>query len=237
MKNFTFFILLVLTTFSFNAIAQSTTNDEDKLTEKVQKVFELAQKGYDNLDANALIMAAKILINHPDIKVIQIENEEKNITLPNGEEIERHNLFDAATLLMDAKKIAPVDAWIIKKRIAYWEARVAPVPMNYVGTGIYVIPSGGGDIHVKNYLIYSQNSKTIDTKFKKDKKVTLSVRIGDNLKLRVFDDTEKKEIGKSESIGDAQLVSFVPKSDGVYKITIENTANRPNDCYLMIEQK
>ena len=217
--------------FTYQATAQ-TDEEADKLITKVKKVFELAQKGYDDLDANSLITAARILINNPEIaqfKAIQVNDS----SIPTQEEgLERHNFFDAATLLMDAEKIAPVDAWLIRKRITYWNKQVKVVPMN-TSKSIY----NGGGIQVKNYLVYSKNSKTIDAEFEKNKKVTLSVRVGDQLRLKVFDSTNKKDVGKSQTIGDAQLVSFIPKSDGVYKITIENTASRPNDCYLMIEQR
>jgi hypothetical protein len=46
-----------------------------------------------------------------------------------------------------------------------------------------------------------------------------------------------KSVGKSNFIGDTRLVSFVSESEGSYKITIENTAEKANDCYLMVETK
>lgn len=203
----------------------------DKLTTQstIQQVFELAKAGYDNMDANALIKAAKILIDNPEIRVIRTEMETDEYEPSQDESIlESHNFFNPTELLEDAKKFAPYDAKVLHWRIKQLEKRLKDyreMSLNY------------NKIKVKNYLVYGNNSKTISMDFDKDKKISMSVRIGNDLQLKVLDTTLRKAVGTSKFIGDARLLTFTAESDGSYKITIENTSEKANDCYLMIETK
>ncbi|MFK7949075.1 MAG: hypothetical protein AB8G11_15910 [Saprospiraceae bacterium] len=203
----------------------------DKLTTQsiIKEVFELAKAGYDNMDAKSLIKAAKILIDNPEVRVIKTQEEIDEYEPSQDESIlESHNFFNPSELLADAKKFAPYDAKILHWRIEQLEKRLKgyrEMSLNY------------NKIKVKNYLVYGNNSKTILMNFDKNKKISMSVRIGNNLQLKVLDTTLKKAVGTSKFIGDARLLTFTAQSDGNYKITIENTSDKANDCYLMIETK
>jgi hypothetical protein len=215
---------LIFMCFAF----QSPTNNLE--TQNVIKtVFELAKVGYDNLDAKSLVKAAKILIENPEVQQIKSKLEINEYKPSKDESIlEQYNFFNPIELLANAKKIAPFDAKILRWRIEQLEKKLPDyneMSLNF------------NDIKVKNYLIYGNNSKTIALKFNKNKQVNLSVRIGNDLKLYVLDATLDKSVGKSNFIGDTRLVSFVSESEGSYKITIENTAEKANDCYLMVETK
>ena len=203
--------------------------DHDKLKTRgtIKQVFELAKEGYDNMDSKPLIKAAKMLIDNPEVQIIKSQDETDEYEPSQDESVlESHNFFNPKELLDDAKKFAPFDAKILHWRIEQLEKRLKDyreMSLKY------------NKIKVKNYLVYGNNSKTISMKFNKDEKVNMSVRIGNNLRLRVLDATLKKSVGKSKFIGDARLLTFTSESDGSYKITIENTSDKANDCYLMIE--
>ena len=215
---------LIFTCFAFQA-----PNNKSETPNIIKAVFELANAGYDNLDAKSLVKAAKILIENPEIQQIR-SNKEINEYEPSKEEsiLEQYNFFNPIELLQNARKIAPFDAKVLRWRIGQLEKKLPDykeMSLNF------------NDIKVKNYLVYGNNSKTIALKFNKNKQVNLSVRVGNDLKLYVLDATLKKSVGKSNFIGDTRLVSFVSESEGSYKITIENTAEKANDCYLMVETK
>lgn len=220
------YLLLSLILICFAFQTPKTTSETPNI---IQTVFELAKAGYDNLDAKSLVKAAKILIENPEIQQIK-SNLELNAFEPSKEEaiLEQYNFFNPIELLQNAKKIAPFDAKLLRWRIEQLEEKLP----DYKAMSLNF-----NDIKVKNYLVYGNNSKTIALKFGKNKQVNLSVRIGNDLKLYVLDTTLEKTVGNSKFIGDARLLSFVAESDGNYKITIENTAEKANDCYLMVETK
>lgn len=221
MKRYLFLLILLPCT------AFQPQSDTDETQATIKSVFELAKKGYDDLDAKSLVKAAKILIDNPEIQQVKSKEVTDNYEPSEAEAIlEQYNFFDPVELLQNAKKFAPFDARILHWRIDQLEKKLPDYE---------VMSLNFNEIKVKNYLVYANNSKTISLKLIKNRKVNLSVRIGNKLNLRVKDATLKKSVGKSKFIGDARLVSFTAESNGIYKITIENTADKANDCYLMIE--
>ena len=223
--------ILFLITLSCMAFQPRFTVENDKLTTQsiIQQVFELAKTGYDNMDAKSLIKAAKILIDNPEIRVIKSKDVTDEYKPSQNESVlESHNFFNPTELLEDAKRFAPYDAKLLHWRIEQLEKKLK----DYREMDISF-----NKIKVKNYLVYGNNSKTISMDFDKNKKISMSVRIGNDLQLKVLDTTLKKAVGTSKFIGDARLLSFTAESDGSYKITIENTSDKANDCYLMIETK
>ncbi len=193
----------------------------------IQEVFDLAKAGYDNLDPKALIKAAKILIENPEIQYVKIISQSNEYEPSEAEAIlEQHNFFDPIELLGNAKKFAPFDAKILHQRIEQLEKKLPTykeMSLNF------------NEIKVNNYTVFANNSKKIVLKFNKNKKISLSLHIGNGLKLSVVDATLKKNVGKSQAIGPQLLLSFMTETDGNYHIIIENTTEKPNDCYLMIE--
>jgi hypothetical protein len=223
MKHFsTFLFILCVPIFFTNK--QPVSNDLI-----IKEVFELAKTGYDNLDPISLIKAAKLLIENPQIQQIEAQNVSNNYEPSKAENIlEEHNFFNPKQLLDDADKLVPFDDKILKFRIKLLKKRI---PDYYAEMG-----EADADIQVKNYLVYGNNSKKIQLNIEEGKRITLSVRIGNDLGLTVLD-TKKKTVGKSQFIGDARLLKFTSNSTGKYEITIENKADEANDCYLMIETK
>ena len=195
----------------------------------IEKIFEYARIGYDELNAWELLKAANILIKNPqiqDFKMPVANNSDEN------EEIEFHkDFFDPEKILDDAKKMTPVDAKLLKFAIDKLEKDLP----NYREMEIELIEKGGV-IQVKNYMIGSKNSKTIKTKFSSNEKVTLSVRVGNDLRLSVFD-SEKQKVGSSKFIGDARMLSFTAEAEGEHQIKIENVSSQSHDCLLMIETR
>jgi hypothetical protein len=227
-------IYYVLFFFVLTAIqAEGQHNISTELIKKIEEVQEKAIKGYELRNSESLIKAASILIHNPEIQ--QFMGETAIDTIPNENsvtaEVERA-FFNPTQLLADAKSYRPVDARILKWRIHFLEKKLK----NYNKMSIEVKETGGG-IKVKNYLIYSKNSKTIATDFPKNKTITLSVRVGNDLRLSVWDKDKKKRIGKSEFIGNARIISFTTDDTSTYQIKIENVASKANDCLLMIETK
>lgn len=222
------FLLILLSMIAGQSTALAQEDLDAKTRKDIAKVFQLAKAGYEQLDPNELIMAAKILLKNPHIQQFSHRQIMDDMDLSQEEQLlETYDFFNPIQLLEDAKRLAPVNDRTTRWRIKLLERKLP----HYVEMG-----KKDGTIQVKNYLIYSNNSKTIDTKFEKNQRITLSVRIGDKLRLTVYDDNENS-VGTSKAIGDARLVSFTAESEGVYKIRIENTADKPNDCYLMIEKK
>ncbi len=223
MKQWTILAFTFLTTISL--FAQHKT--ADATVEHAKSVFALAKDGYDNLKPISLVKAAKILISNPQIGRFSAKG--KDAYAPNENEVilEHKDFFNVYQLLEDAKKMTAYDDKRMKRRIKRLEKRLP----KYQKMGQQF-----NEIRVKNYLIYGKNSKTIATNFDKNKRVTLSVRVGDQLRLFVLNNL-KKQVGKSLNIGDARLVKFKTGNNGKYNITIENTSDEPNDCFLMIETK
>lgn len=199
-----------------------------KTIKNAKIIFKLAKDGYDNLKPLLLVKAAKTLMDNPQIGNFY-HNEVMDQYEPNENEaiLEQKDFFNAAQLLIDAKKMTAFDDKRTHRKIQKLEKRMS----KYQKMG-----QAYNEIKVKNYLIYGKNSKTIATTFNKSKRVTLSVRVGDQLRLFVINNL-KKQIGKSRNIGDAQLIKFTAQANGNYSITIENTSEEPNDCFLMIETK
>lgn len=221
MKRYLFLLILL------PCVAFQSQPDKDETQVTIKTVFDLAKRGYDDLDARLLVKAAKILIENPEIQVMNgIEEGDEYEPSKSEAILEKYNFFDPKELLENAKKFAPFDARILHWRIEQLEKKLPDYE---------VMSLNFNEIKVKNYLVYANNSKTISLKINKNKKVNLSVRVGNNLNLKVKDATLNKTVGRSKFIGDARLVSFTAESNGDYKITIENTANKANDCYLMIE--
>lgn len=223
MKRTILFLIII------SCMAFQPQNDRLETQSTIKQVFELAKAGYDNMDAKSLIKAAKILIDNPEIRVIKTQDEVDEYEPSQDESVlDSHNFFNTTELLKDAKKFAPYDAKLLHWRIEQLKKRLK----DYKEMSLTY-----NKIKVKNYLVYGNNSKTISMEFDKNKKVSMSVRIGNDLQLKVSDTTAKKAVGKSKFIGDARLLSFTSESDGSYKITIENTSDKANDCYLMIETR
>ncbi len=202
------------------------------LMEKIKKVFAYGQEGYKNLDAKPLLKAAKILIKHPEIQQFSETGAVDGDMLEEEDGGDYKSFFNPEILIADAKGMVPVDAKILKWRIRQLEKKLP----NYKEMSLKM-KENGGDIQVKNYIIYSKNSKTISTSFKSNQKIILSVRVGNDLRLSVFDKKTKQRVGKSQFIGDARMVSFTAEAAAEYQIKIENVASQPNDCLLMIETK
>ena len=221
----TFFIAL-------NVSGQHTISED--LMKKMQKIYDYAQEGYQKRTTEPLLKAAEILLYNPEIRPFSEKNVKDSTTLENEEE--HFYYFNPRQLLSDAKKYRPVDARMLKWRIRFLEKRLKRWEkwqmMNPNGSD-----KANSDIQVKNYLIYSKNSKTIDSEFKKDQTITLSVRVGNDLRLTVWNTKTNTKVGKSEFIGDARLISFETESGGVYQIKIENVSAEANDCLLMIETR
>jgi len=222
MKNKFYYALILSLVWNVQAFAQHEV--PKPLMSKIEKVFALGQKGYKKMDAKPLMKAAKILIKNPTIQQFLDSTDIENI--------DYQSFFNPEKLLADAKKMAPVDAKFLKWRIKRLEKKLP----NYLEMSAQY-KRKGGDIQVKNYVIYSKNSKTIYTSFKSNQRIILSVRVGNDLRLSVVDKKTKKKVGKSQFIGGARMISFTAKKKGEYQIKIENVANQANDCLLMIETK
>lgn len=232
MKNQFCYVLLLMSLLSIQAFTPKH-DIPAPLVKKITKVFDLGRAGYKNLDAKKLVAAAKILIKNPEIQQFVDSLAIDEGSLKDGEQnLSYQNFFNPEKLLLDAEKLAPVDAKILKWRIKKLKEDLP----NYNEMSAQY-KEKGGDIQVKNYVIYSKNSKTIFTSFKGNKKIILSVRVGNDLRLSVLDKKTKKKVGKSTVIGDARMISFTAKPKGEYQIKIKNVANQPNDCLLMIETK
>lgn len=224
---------LILISLSTQMIfAQERTEKEitPETIKNIEKVFEYALKGYNELNGWHLARAAKVLIDNPHIQDFKKEGELEKDSLDINEY--HKDFFDPKKMLADASKMAPIDAkalhFFIKKqkdRIPDW----AIMSTNLAKTG--------GIIQVKNYMIASKNSKTIKTDFNSNQKVTLSVRVGNDLRLSVFDTAKRKKVGDSKFIGDARMLSFTTESEGEHQIKIENVSSQSNDCLLMIETR
>lgn len=223
MKNWTILAFILLAAAPL--LAQQKTSEET--VESAKSVFDLARDGYDNLKPLSLIKAAKILISNPQIGRFAAKGKDAYEPNENEAILEHKDFFNVYQLLEDARKMTAFDDKRMKRKIKRLEKRLP----KYQKMGQQF-----NEIRVKNYLIYGKNSKTIATNFDKNKRVTLSVRVGDQLRLFVLDNL-KKQVGKSLNIGDARLVKFKTDANGKYKITIENTSDEPNDCFLMIEMK
>lgn len=196
--------------------------------ENIEKIFAHAQKGYNDLDARQLYKAANLLIQNPQIQRFS-KNELNADTIPTEAE---KDFFDPQKIIEDALEIAAIDARLLRFQLQRLEEKMA----NYQKMELE-IKEAGGDIQVKNYLISSKKSRTITTNFEANKKITLSVRVGNDLRLGVTEAQSKKKVGTSQFIGDARMLTFTASADGAYQITIENVSNQSNDCLLMIETK
>lgn len=230
MKNQLCYTFLLLFFIQIGTNAQH--NVPEPLMEKIDKIFELGQKGYKKLDAKPLLKAAEILIKNPEIQQFSDSTIIDSAALNDDEYINYQAFFNPELLLADAKRMAPVDANRLKRKIARLEKKLP----NYREMSAQY-KEKGGDIKVKNYVIYSKNSKTISTSFEGNQKIILSVRVGNDLRLSVFDKKTKKKVGKSQVIDDARMISFTAKQKVEYQIKIENVASQPNDCLLIIETK
>lgn len=231
MKKQIYYVLFFFILIAIQAKGQHSISTE--LIKKIEEVHEKATKGYELRNSEALIKAASILINNPEIQ--QLMGEITIDTISEQEQVAtdvQHFFFNPTELLADAESYRPVDAHILKWRIRFLQKKLK----NYNKMSVEVKETGGG-IKVKNYLIYSKNSKTIATDFPENKTITLSVRVGNDLRLSVWDKDKKKRIGKSEFIGNARIISFKTDNSSTYQIKIENVASEANDCLLMIETK
>ncbi|MGB0862280.1 MAG: hypothetical protein ACPG19_07785 [Saprospiraceae bacterium] len=231
MKKQIYYALLLCVFAAFRAEGQHSIATE--LIKKIEEVQKKAAKGYELRNSEALIKAADILIRNPEIQ--QFEGEINTDTIQKEHQVAMNiepTFFNPTQLLADAEEYRPVDARILKWRIRFLEKKLK----NYTKMAVNIKELGGG-IKVKNYLVYSKNSKTIATNFPKNKTITLSVRVGNDLRLSVWDKDKKKRIGKSEFIGNARIISFTTSEAGIYQIKIENVATEANDCLLMIETK
>lgn len=224
MKQPVLFILLLF----WGSVSTAQVTTPPKTIKNAKTIFQLAKDGYDNLKPLLLVKAAKKLMDNPQIGNFY-HNEAMDQYEPNENEeiLDQKDFFNVAQLLIDAKKMTAFDDKRTHRKIKKLEQRMS----KYQKMG-----QAYNEIKVKNYLIYGKNSKTIATSFNKSKRVTLSVRVGDQLKLFVINNL-KKQVGKSKNIGDAQLIKFTAQANGNYHITIENTSEEPNDCFLMIETK
>ena len=141
------------------------------------------------------------------------------------------DFFDPEKILVDATKMTPIDAKLLKFTISKLKNKLPDYREMKTK-----LQEEGSVIQVKNYMIDSKNSRTIMTKFDSNQKVTLSVRVGNDLRLSVFD-AEKQKVGSSRFIGDARMISFTAAAEGEHHIKIENVSNHSNDCLLMIETR
>lgn len=216
------FVLFISPLMAQEAIPPATVKS-------IEKVFAHASVGYDELNAWELVKAANVLIKNPQIQDFKMPSTTTNDSLANDEF--HKDFFDPGKILADATKMTPVDAKLLKFAI---EKLQRDLP-DYREMEIKLFEEGSV-IQVKNYMIGSKNSKTIKTQFDSDQKVTLSVRVGNDLRLSVFD-AEKQKVGSSKFIGDARMLSFTTEADGEHHIKIENVSNHSNDCLLMIETR
>lgn len=223
-------ILISLSTQTLFAQEKVEKEITPETIRNIEKVFEFALKGYDELNGWHLARAAKVLIDHPNIQDFKKQEELEKDSLETNEF--HKDFFDPKKMLADASKMAPIDAKALrifikrqKDRIPEWEEMSTK------------LAEKGGIIQVKNYMIGSKNSKTIRTDFDSNQKVTLSVRVGNDLRLSVFDTAKRKKVGDSKFIGDARMLSFTTESEGEHQIKIENVSSQSNDCLLMIETR
>ena len=219
--------LILISLFSQPLLAQNPI--PPATVKNIEKVFSFAKRGYDERNAWNLVKAANILINHPEIQDLSKNKVEKDSL---GENELYKDFFNPQLMLIDADKIAPIDAKTLHFAIKQSQKRIPDWVMMKAK-----LKEEGGIIQVKNYMIASKNSKTIKTDFDYNKKVTLSVRVGNDLRLSVFDTAKRKKVGNSKFIGDARMLSFITESDGEHQIKIENVSNQSNDCLLMIETR
>lgn len=223
-------LLLLFILFAFSISPLMAQEEIPPATVKnIEKIFEHAREGYDKLNGWELLKAANILIKNPQIQDFKMPLVNQSET---EEETGFHkDFFDPEKILEDARKMTPVDAKLLKLAISKLEKDIP----NYREMEIELIEKGGV-IQVKNYMIGSKNSKTIKTKFNSNEKVTLSVRVGNDLRLSVFD-AEKQKVGSSKFIGDARMLSFTAEAEGEHQIKIENVSSQSHDCLLMIETR
>lgn len=224
--------LILISLFTQPLIAQDRAEKEitPETIKNIEKIFEYALKGYDELNGWHLARAAKVLIDNPHIQDFKKEGEIEKDSLEANEYYK--DFFDPKKILADASKMAPIDARALHLFIKRQESRLPE--WTIMSTNL---AKTGGIIQVKNYMIGSKNSKTIKTEFNSNQKVTLSVRVGNDLRLSVFDTAKRKKVGDSKFIGDARMLSFTTESEGEHQIKIENVSSESNDCLLMIETR
>lgn len=218
---------LLLSLFTSSLLAQKEI--PPSTVKSIEKVFAHASVGYEELNAWELLIAARILIKNPKIQDFKMPSSTAKDTL--GQDEFHKDFFDPEKILEDATKMTPVDAKFLKLAIAKLEDYLPDYRQMETK-----FREEGSIIQVKNYMIGSKNSKTIKTKFGSNQKVTLSVRVGNDLRLSVFD-AEKQKVGSSKFIGDARMLSFTAEAEGEHHIKIENVSNHSNDCLLMIETR
>jgi predicted ribosome quality control (RQC) complex YloA/Tae2 family protein len=223
-----FLSLLMLLSLVVNALV-AQEHISPATTKNIEKVFGHASKGYEKLDAWELVKAATILIHNPQIQGVKMSNTNSRDTLTDSGFYK--DFFDPVKLLADAAKMAPVDAQVLKFSIRQLEKNIP----DYLEMEMK-LEEDGGIIQANNYMIDSKNSKIIKTKFDSNQKVTLSVRVGNDLRLSVLD-TKKQQVGNIKFIGDARIVSFTAQADGEHHIKIENVSSHSIDCLLMIETR
>lgn len=220
-------LLILLVLFVSPLLAQEVI--PPATVKSIEKVFAHASVGYEELNAWELLIAARILIKNPKIQDFKMPSANTKDTL-RADEFHK-DFFDPEKILIDAIKMTPVDAKLLKFAIVKLQKDLPDYREMETK-----LREEGSIIQVKNYMIGSKNSKTIKTKFDSNQKVTLSVRVGNDLRLSVFD-AEKQKVGSSKFIGDARMLSFIAEAEGEHHIKIENVSNHSNDCLLMIETR
>ena len=114
MKKQLFSLLILLTLFASPLMAQEAI--PPATVKNIEKVFAHASAGYDELNAWELLIAAKILINNPKIQDFKMPSSNTKDTLEEDEFYK--DFFDPEKILVDASKMTPIDAKLLKFTIS-----------------------------------------------------------------------------------------------------------------------
>ncbi len=222
------FMLLVFCLFgAIGLFAQSEVEDEKTALEKeaspdmkaLQTAYSLAEYGYENNSASALIEAAEILAQIQTQKLETEVNQE-------GEKVgtEKADAYTAEKLIADGKKLAGKD-----KSLAKWIAEVEKLVKNTSGTR-----GAMGGPKIGEWCIYGNGGRCYCNIMFRGGELAAVLASSYNscdLDIYIYDKYGNLVVKDSSYALDA-FVSWYPRYDAIYKVVVKNASQK--DAYCIV---
>lgn len=222
------FLAAAMTAMAVFAFADDAPKAEEKkeevqLDENIQNIrlaSELAEYGYANDSASALLQAAEILAQTPTQKKDDVKVTKEGTSVENPDKATKE--FTAESLVADAKKLAGKD-----KNLLAWAKQVEKKAKTSTRGAT------GGVQYAEDFLYPNGGTGVIDWYFDGGRYAEIYVGSldGADLDLYVYDQNGNLIVYDERTYADA-YVSFNPRWTGVFRIIVKNNA-RYNAAFRM----